>query len=68
MTILDHTPCLKSTQAVELAESLYDVNVENAQQLVSERDQNFLLSTADGYIWEVNTLDGASHNKGVKFK
>lgn len=58
MSLLHHTPILSESDAVDLAEQLYNLD-STAKLLNSERDQNFRLQTADGKQFVLKIANGA---------
>ncbi len=57
MSILDHAPAFSLDDAVQLAQTLYNLNV-SAKSLPSERDQNFLLQTEAGKRFVLKIANG----------
>ncbi len=57
-------PTLNPERAADVARSLFGVDSHSARQLVSERDQNFLVDEADGSRW-VLKVSNAAEDPGV---
>ena len=61
MNLFDHIPQLSLAEAQQLAESQFGLSVTACQTLASERDQNFLVTTADGNRQVLKIANGQEH-------